>query len=129
MVNEKAPISIDGTLLEDVNTFKYIDAKLTSDGVSDNELRIRLSTRKIWNSKNITFHVKFNLYNSLILSILLYGCETWTIMEREEKNIQAFDNKAQRILLCITYRQHKINKYIQEIVLNQIGKYEPTLAL
>ena len=62
-----------GTLLEDVNTFKYIGATLTSDGALYNELRIQLATAmsamvrldKIWNSKNITFHVKYNLYKSL----------------------------------------------------------------
>ena len=79
------------------------------------------------NSKNINFHVKYNLYKSLILSILLYGCETWTITEREEKSIQAFENKAHRRLLCITYHQYKTNKYVQVIILNQIGKYEPLL--
>ena len=35
---------MDGTLLEDVNTFKYLGATLQSNGVSDNELRIRLAT-------------------------------------------------------------------------------------
>ena len=70
---------MDGTLLEEVKTFKYLSAKLNSDGASDNELHIRLATSEmvrldnIWNSKNITFHVKYNLYKSLISSILLYG--------------------------------------------------------
>ena len=71
---------MDGTLLEDVNTFKYLGATLTSDGALDNEQRIRLATsmlvmvrlEKIWNRQHITFHVKYNLYKSLILSILLY---------------------------------------------------------
>ena len=42
--NENASISMDGTLLKDVNTFKYIGATLKSDGASDNELCIRLAT-------------------------------------------------------------------------------------
>ena len=39
--NENASISMDGTLLEDVNPFKYLGATLKSDGTSDNELRIQ----------------------------------------------------------------------------------------
>ena len=40
---------MDGTLIEDVNTLKYIDVILTYDGVSDYELRIRLATaRRQW---------------------------------------------------------------------------------
>ena len=86
--NESATIMMDGTLLENVKTFKYLGSTLKSDGSSDNELRIRLATATsamvklgtIWQSKKIAFHVKYNLYKSLILSILLYGCETWTLM-------------------------------------------------
>ena len=81
----------------------------------------------IWQSKKIAFHVKYNLYKSLILSILLYGCETWTLMEKEEKRIQAFQNKSHRRLLCITYRQRKTNDYIHDKMKNLIGKYEPLL--
>ena len=35
---------MDGTLIEDVNTYKYLSETLKYDGVSDNELRIRLDT-------------------------------------------------------------------------------------
>ena len=71
---------MDGTLLEDVKTFKYSDATLTSDRASDNELRIRLATatsvivrlETIWNSTNINFHVKYNLYKSLMNTLHSY---------------------------------------------------------
>ena len=67
--------------LEDVNTFKYLGATLNPYGASDNEPRIQIDPAtsvmmrlgQIWNSKNITFYVKYNLYKYLILSILLYG--------------------------------------------------------
>ena len=79
--NESAKIMMDGTLLENVKTFKYLGSTLKSYGSSDNELRIRLATATsamvklgtIWQSKKkIEFHVKYNLYKSLILSILHY---------------------------------------------------------
>ena len=44
-------------------------------------------------------------------------------------SIQALENNAHRRLLCITYRQREINKYVQEIILNQICKYEPLLSI
>ena len=78
MVNSKnydknANIYMDVILLEDVKTFKYLGATLTSGGSSDNELQIKLSTATsamiilnfIWTSKNISFKIKFNLYRSL----------------------------------------------------------------
>ena len=41
---ENASLIMDGTLLEDLNTFKYLGTTLTSDGVSDNEICIQLAT-------------------------------------------------------------------------------------
>ena len=75
--NESAKIMMDGTLLENVKKFKYLGSTLKSDGSSDNELRIRLTTATsamvklgtIWQSKKIAFNVKYNLYKSFILSI------------------------------------------------------------
>ena len=120
-IDNNANILMDGTKLEDVKTFKYIGSTLKYDGSSENELSIRLvkSTSAmvrldtIWRSKNIRFTIKFNLYKSLILSILLYGCETWTLKEKEDKKIKSFESKAHRRLLGITYRQRKINIYVQ----------------
>ena len=78
--------------------------------------------------KHITFPVKYNLYKSLILLLMLYGCEIWAITEIEEKRIQAFDNNAHIRLLFITYHLHKTNKYVKEI-LNQIVNMNLSLAL
>ena len=61
---------------------------------------VRLIT--IWKSRNISLQTKILLYNSLILSIQLYGCETWTLTERLERRITAFEHKAYRKILGIT---------------------------
>ena len=141
MVNSKnndkcAKIYMDGILLEDVQIFKYLGATLKSDGASGNELRIRIATATssmirlniICTSKNISFKIKFNLYRSLVLSILLYGCETWTLMSDEEKRISAFENKAHRRLLEINYRHMKTNQYVNETIIKLVGKFEPLLT-
>ena len=141
MVNSKnndqhANIYLDGMLLENIKTFKYLGATLKADRSSDNELRIRIATATsamirlniIWTSKNHSFKVKFNLYISLVLSILLYGCETWTLMSNEEKRIIAFENKARRRLLEINYRQMKTNKFVNETIIKLVGKFESLLS-
>ena len=68
---------------------------------------IRLYT--IWNSKHINFKLKYNLYRSLVLSILTYGCETWTISVAMQKKISAFESKAHRKLLGIKYQDKITN--------------------
>ena len=82
----------------------------------------------IWTSKNIGFKVKCNLYRSLVISILLYGCETWTLMSNEENRIIEFENKTHRRLLEINYRQMKTNKYVNETIIKLVGKFEPLMS-
>ncbi|PSN43658.1 hypothetical protein C0J52_16658 [Blattella germanica] len=40
-------------------------------------------------SKNI----KLKIYKTVILPVILYGCETWTLTLREEKRLRVFENK------------------------------------
>ena len=45
-------------------------------------------------SKNI----KINIYKTLILSVVLYGCATWTLTLREECRLRVFENRVLRII-------------------------------
>ena len=77
-------IQLYGEKLEEVDQFKYLGATITKDGSSDSEIKIRLAQATsamvrlttIWNSKYIRFKLKYNLYRSLVLSILTYWCES-----------------------------------------------------
>ena len=75
---------------------------------------------RVWKS-NISFHTRFKLYKSLVVSILLYGCETWTLMAETERRIQAFETKCLRKLLRISYKEHKTNDYVSSMVKNLVG--------
>ena len=78
--------------LEEVTSFKYLRAVLCKDGTCSAEIRIRNASamarlNRIWWCKTISFTSKFECYKSLIASILLYGCETWTLFVDTEKRI------------------------------------------
>ena len=121
--------------MEKVDTFKYLGATITKYGTSEADIRIRLATstsalirlQTIWTSTQIGFKTKCSLYKTLVLSILLYGCETWTITEKMEKKMKAFENKAHIRLLGITYREQKMNIYIKEKINSYVGKFTPLL--
>ena len=63
-----------------------------------------------------------------MISILLYGCEAWTLLAGTEKRIQAFENKCLRKLLRISYRDHVTNESVREMVVAYVGPQEPLLA-
>ena len=48
---------------------------------------------RIWQCNTVSIACKFKLYKSLVTSILLHGCETWTLFADSVKGIQAFKTK------------------------------------
>ena len=121
--------------LEEVSSFKYLGATLTKDGTCKTEILIWIATAtavmarltRVWKS-NICFQTKFKLYKSLVISILLYGCETWTILAEAERRIQAFKNKCLRKLLYIFYWEHKTNEYVWNKAESLLRWQEPLLS-
>ena len=81
---------------------------------------VRLYT--IWNNKQLNFKLKHNLYRSLVLSILTYGCETWTINSAMQKKIQAFENKS-----YMKYQDRETNVFVCNRIIEIIGNVEPLL--
>jgi hypothetical protein len=41
--------------------------------------------------------VKFRYIKTIILPVVLYGCETWSLTLREEHRLRAFENRVMRI--------------------------------
>jgi len=41
-------------------------------------------------------NMKFKIYKIIILPVVLYGCETWSLTLREERNLRVFENRAFR---------------------------------
>lgn len=142
MVNSKSasqhpPIKMSNICLEEVVSFKYLGSTLTSDGKSLTEIksRIALATAAssnlsiLWKSRKISFKVKFRMYNALVLSVLLYGCECWTLLAESERRLQAFEMKCFRRMLGISYREHKTNEYVSMHIRSLAGPYEPLLTI
>ena len=87
VMGNKSPqhdISIKGGKLERVQSFKYLGACITEDGRSITEIETRIAiatttlTRmaKIWKDKNISTASKIRLLRVLVISVVLYGCES-----------------------------------------------------
>ena len=66
--------------------------------------------KTIWKDKNIALSSKIRLMRSLVISIFLYACETWTLTAELEKKIQTTEVRCFRRLLGISYREHVTNR-------------------
>ena len=126
MNNSTINIYKNGQKLEEVTSLKYPGATLCRDGTCLAEIRIRISSataklHRIWRSNTPSFASKFKLYESLITPILLYDCETWTLLADSEKRTQAVEIKCMRKLLCISYLDHKTNDCVRSKINFLVG--------
>ena len=91
-------IKIKGQRLEGVQNFKYLGAIISNEGSKPESLsRIAQTTaahfrmKIIWRDKNISLAFKVKLMRTLILTTLLYACESWTLRAEIERRIQALE--------------------------------------
>ena len=78
---------IDGETIETVREFIFLGSKITADGDCSHEIkRFLLLGRKamanlgsILKSRDITLPTKVHLVKSMVLPVIMYGSESWTI--------------------------------------------------
>ena len=66
---------------------------------------------------------------SLVISIFLYACESWTLTAELEKRTQAFEMRCYRRLLNISYKDHVTNEEVRKKIQAAIGEYDKLLTL
>ncbi|KAJ4428052.1 hypothetical protein ANN_24066 [Periplaneta americana] len=94
-----------GILLEaKVEKFKYLGATVTNINDTREEIKRRInmgnacyySVEKLLSSSLLSKNLKVRIYKTVILPVVLYGCETWTLTLREEQRLRVFENKVLR---------------------------------
>ena len=77
---------IKGQTLGTVTSFKYLGAVVSDDGSRPESLsRMAQATaaltklKPIWTDNNISLGSKVKLMRSLVISIFMYACESWTL--------------------------------------------------
>ena len=66
---------------------------------------------------------------SLVFSIFLYACESWTLTAELEKRTQAFEMRCYRRLLNISYKDHVTNEEVRRKIQAATGEYDELLTL
>ena len=59
--------------------------------------------KTIWSSKSVTRKAKLKLYRTLVVLVLLYGCETWKMNNSDGKEIDVLQNKCLRKILEVRW--------------------------
>ena len=109
--------------MEIVADFIFLGSKITSDGNCSHEIKRRLLLRRkvmtnldsILKSRDITVPTKVCLVKAMVLLVVMYGCESWTIKKAEHRRIDAFELRCWRRLLRVPWTARRSNQSILKI--------------
>ena len=102
--------TLDGTSLKLVDKFTYLGSSVSS---TEKDIDTRLTKAwtaidrllNIWKS-NLTDKMKRSFFQATVVSILLYGCTTWTLTIRLEKKLDSNYTRMLRRILNKSWQQH-----------------------
>jgi len=114
-----AGISVASTV-DLVESFTYLGSTETSDGYCRSDIARRIglactamsSLNNICNTKHLSIQTKVCVYQTLVLSILLYASETWTLLASDMKAVESFHMKCQRRILGIRWHDFVPNSEV-----------------
>ena len=106
-------ITADGTNIEYVDDYKYLGSWI---GSTEKDISIRKTLAwkasnklsQIWKS-SLRRHFKIRVFKATVEPILLYRCETWTLTNILEKQLDGCYTRMLRATLGISWRDHVSN--------------------
>ena len=111
---------IDGETVETVTDFIFLDSKITADGDCSHEIKRRLllgrkpmtNLDSILKSREITLPTKVHLVKAMVFSVVMYGCESWTVKKTEHRRIDASELWCWKRLLRVPWTARRSNQSI-----------------
>ena len=95
---------IDNSTFEAVEEFKYLGTTLRIQNSIREEIKSRLRSgnacyhlvQNLLSSRLLSRKLKIKIYRTIILPVVLYGCEAWSLTLREERKLRVFENMVLR---------------------------------
>ena len=111
---------IDEETVEPVTDFIFLGSNITLDGDCKHEIKRHLllgrkvmtNLDSILKSRDITLPAKVCLVKTMVLLVVMYGCESWTTKKAECWKIDAFELWCWRRLLRVLWTARRSNQSI-----------------
>jgi hypothetical protein len=90
-VGQNRDIRIANISYENVSQFKYLGTTVTNQNLIPEEIKRRLSSgnacyhsvQSLLSARQLSKNLKMRIYKTIILPVVLYGCESWSLTLRE----------------------------------------------
>ena len=111
---------IDGETVEAVSDYIFFGSKITADGDCSHEIKrhlllgrkVMIKLDSILKSRDITLPTKVYLVKAMVLPVVMYGCESWTVKKAEHRRIDAFELCFWRRLLRVLWTARRSSQSI-----------------
>ena len=111
---------IDGETVETVSDFIFWGSKITAGGDCSHAIKRRLllgrkvmtNLDSILKSGDITLPTKVHLVMAMVVPMVMYGCESWTVKKAERLRIDALELWCWRRLLRVPWTARRSNQSI-----------------
>ena len=113
-----------------VDFFPYLGSVISSDTSDTKDVTLRIkkasnafgALRKcIFASTNVKLELKALIYTSVILPILLYGCECWCLTESLNRKLRNFHNQCVRAMCRVNLRHTFLHGIFTKELLNRLS--------
>ena len=111
---------IDGETVETVTDFIFGGSIITVDGDCSHEIKrclllgkkVMTNLDSILKNRDITLLIKVHLVKAMVLPVVMYGCESWTVKKAEHRRIDVFELLCWRRLLRVPWTARRSNQSI-----------------
>jgi hypothetical protein len=101
---QRQSMKIANRFFEGVAKFKHLGTTLTDQNCIHEEIKRRLnsgiacyhSVQSLLSSRLLSRNVNIKICKTIILPVVLYGCETWSLTLKEEHRLGVFENRVLR---------------------------------
>ena len=104
--------------------FIFLGSKITAAGGSSHGIKrplllgrkVMTNLDSILKSRDITLPTKVHLVKAMAFSVVMYGCESWTIKKTDCRRIDAFELWCWRRLLRVPWTARRSNQSILKVI-------------
>lgn len=115
-------VVVSGEEVESVTKFVYLGSLISSDNNCSDDIKRRLALGSasfkrllpLFKNKHLSMQLKLRLFDSLIIPVAMYACETWTLKVEDERRISVFETKCLRRIAGITYQDRVSNEDLRK---------------